>query len=268
MYSIDNYSFDYNYKEQNSIFLNEKPTSYSDGNIHQEIDKNNNELKKKEIPNEKKDKKEKKEKIKPGKKRERENKNKSEHTKFSNDNIRRKIKSLLLRYILIFVNKKIYSMYDGNIGHGIFKMQLKTLEQSQVSDATIRFNKELLKKTLREILSKNISGKYTNLYKDYNKFLINTLINEEDENKRKYFKSLFNLTFTDCLKQFRGDQKLEVLEGLELFDDIKEIKFEYLNKYEDGDEYIKKLKHYLKNYENIINGKKLKKIKGELEQNN
>ena len=260
----DNYSSSFILLEQNSLFINEKPTSYSDGIIHKEYDENNYESKKKEIPNEKK------EKMKPGRKRKRENDNNSEHNKFSDDNIRRKIKSLLLKYILIFINETINIIYNGDIGKGIFKKELKTLEQSQISNATIEFNKELLVKTLEEIFSENISGKYTNFPKNNNKLVIQSLIiNEEDENKRKYFKKLFNLTFTDCLKQFRGEKKFEELEGFVLFDNINEIQFEYLNKYKDGKEYIKKLRHYLKNYENITKAKKgKKKHNNDLVQNN
>jgi hypothetical protein len=261
---FNNYSFNYNYIDQNSIFIHEKPTSYSDGNIHKEYDENNYELKNKEIPIEKK------EKIKPGRKRKRDN-NRSEHSKFSNDNKRRKIKSLLLKYILIFINEKIYSMYNGNIGKGVLEKKLKTLEQSQISNATIEFNKELLKKKLEEILSKNISKKFTNFNSNHNKLLIKKLINgEEDKNKRNYFKRLFDLTFIDCLKQFRGEEKFEELEGLEFFDNINEIKFEYLNKYKDGEEYIKKLRDYLHNYEKNINAKKgkIKKQNDELAQIN
>jgi hypothetical protein len=267
MNSIDNYSFNYNLLEQNSLFINEKPTSYSDGIIYKGDDENDYELKKKEIPNDKK------EKMKRGRKRTRGNNNKSDHNKFSDDNIRRKIKSLLLKYTLKFINDRIYSMYNGNIGQGIYKKQLKTIEQSQVSNATIEFNQKLLKKTLGEIFSKDISGKYTNFCKEQNKLVIQSLrIKEEDENKREYFKRLFNLTFTDCLKQFRGDEHFEELEGLKLFDNINEILFKYLNKYTDGKEYIKELRYYLQNYENITNTKKGKKRKkkynNKLDQNN
>ena len=97
--------------------------------------------------------------MKPGRKRKRENDNNSEHNKFSDDNIRRKIKSLLLKYIFIFINETINIIYNGDIGKGIFKKELKTLEQSQISNATIEFNKELLDKTLEEILKKNINKK-------------------------------------------------------------------------------------------------------------
>ena len=65
------------------------------------------------------------------------------------------------------------------------------------------------------------------------------------------------------MKQFQGEEKFEELEGLEFFDNINEIKFEYLNEYKDGEEYIKKLRDYLHNYEKNINAKK-----GKIEKQN
>lgn len=250
MYSIDNQSI---ILEQNTISFNEKPTSYSDGIIYKGDEEIIYKIKKKENEDKKK------EKIKPGRKRKRENDIKSEHDKFSEDNMRRKIKSLLLKYLFIFINNKIEDIYNGNIGNGILKMQLKTLKQSQVFDATINFNKQLLDKTLKEIFSEEITGKFTNFPKDHNKLLIKKLIKEEDKKKQIYFEKLFNLTFIDSLKHFRGDAKFLELEGLELFDNINEIQTVYLNKYEDGKDYIDRLRKYLKNYETIINSKKGRK---------
>lgn len=238
---------------QNTTSFNEKPTSYSDDSIHKEDEEIINDIKKKENEDKKK------EKIKPGRKRKKKNDNENEHNKFSEDNMRRKIKSLLLKYLFIFINNKIKDIYNGNIGNGILKMQLKTLKQSQVFDATINFNKQLLNKTLKEIFSEKITGKFTNFPIDHNKLLIQKLIKEEDKIKQIYFEKLFNLTFIDSLKHFRGDENFSELEGLELFDNINEIQTVYLNKYEDGKDYIDRLRNYLKNYETIINSKKARK---------
>ena len=52
-----------------------------------------------------------------------------EHSRYSKDNIIRKIKTLLLHYLKIFINSKIYKVYDGNIKEGIFIKQLKIINQ-------------------------------------------------------------------------------------------------------------------------------------------
>lgn len=46
---------------------------------------------------------------------------------------------------------------------------------------------------------------------------------------------------------------------MELFNEISEITSEYLEKYEDGKDYIQQLEYYLKNYENIIKNKRSRK---------
>ena len=87
---------------------------------------------------------------------------KSAHTKYSDDNIRRKCKHLVLKSLLEFINEKIYKMYNGNIGNGIFRKELQTLNQSQISDATINFNKNFIKKKIGDIFGEKISGRFTN----------------------------------------------------------------------------------------------------------
>ena len=47
-----------------------------------------------------------------------------------------------------FINNQIIKIYNGNIGNGIFKKELQTINQSQKSDATINFNKNFLTKKL------------------------------------------------------------------------------------------------------------------------
>ena len=206
---------------------------------------------------EKRVKKEKKEKKKCGRITMRDSDRKIEHNKYSDDNLRRKCKHLVLKYILKFINYQILIIYNGNIGNGIFKKQLQTLNQSQKSDATINFNKMFLNKTLAEIFSENISGRFTNFPPNHNKLLIEKLMNENDEEKKIYFNNIFNLTFIQCLKHFTGEIKIDLLDGLKCFEDIKN---DIMNNYEDdGLDYYNTLKYYLNNFEVIINNKKARK---------
>ena len=145
-----------------------------------------------------------------------------------------------------FLNYKIKILYSGNIGNGVLRKELQTINQSQNSDTTINFNKLFIKKKLREIFSENISGRFTNLPPDHNKKLIIQLI--------------------QCLEHFRGDKKLDVLEGLKFFNNIKN---DIINKFkEDGFDYYNTLKYYLDNYEQIINNKKARKPRKNNIQNN
>lgn len=193
-----------------------------------------------------------------GRKRMNEN-NTTEHNKFSDDNVRRRVKHLCFKYLLLFINIQIKKIYKNKIGQGIFQKQLQTLNQSQISNAKITFNQELLEKTLSVIFSDKVTGKLTNIPRDHNRDLIQRLINEEDIEKRNYFQDLFNLKFKDCLEHFSGNKVVEELEGMELFNEISEIKSEYLEKYEDGKEYIQQLEYYLKNFETIIKNKRARR---------
>lgn len=195
-----------------------------------------------------------KEKKKCGRKRKRENESHNEHNKFSDDNIRRKCKHMIIKNLLGFINLKINKLYNGKIGHGIFRRELKTLNQSQISDASVNFNKNFLNKTLRDIFSENITGRFSIIPLNFNQILIDQLINERDEDKKTYFNKLFSLTFYDALRHFRGEIKISELEGLECFDKEKN---KILNKYdEDGEDYVQSINYYLNNFEKIINNKR------------
>ena len=182
----------------------------------------------------------------------------SEHNKFSDDNIRRKCKHLVLKYILKFINDTIKNLYKNNIGNGIFKKQLQTLNHSQKSNATIEFNKKFINKTLQEIFSENITTRITNFPANHNQMLIQKLLNESDESKKIFFNNLFSLTFIQVLKHFTGQIKVDILKGMICFNSIRP-KIE--QKYSDGNDYISSLDYYLKNYDKIINNKKSRKSK-------
>ena len=163
------------------------------------------------------------------KKRKNKSKNSSngeKHSKFSSDNTLRKIKHITLENVRNLINEKIKEIYNNNIGLGISKKKLLTLNQSQKVDATIDFNKQFMDKKLYEIFSDIISTRYTSYPGDFNKDLIKSLMNEKDLNKREYFQKLFNLSLLDCLSHFRGSKNIKELTGLKSFS-------EYINDFEN-----------------------------------
>ena len=175
-----------------------------------------------------------------------------DHNKFSEDNLRRKCKHLVLESAFNFINGKIKEKYNGNIGNGRFIRQLLILNHKQKSDASIQFNKDFLNKTLGDIFSEKISSRYT-IYNPYhNKCLIKLLTGNEDEEKKIYFSKLFSITFVDCLRHFRGSKKIEELEGMNGFDKIK-------SKFENDADYLKSLGYYIMQYEEIMNNKRARK---------
>jgi len=184
-----------------------------------------------------------------------------DHNKYSDDNLRRKCKHLVLDSAFKLLNEKIKKIFNGNIGHGIYVKKLFIINQKQISEAGIQFNKDFLNKTLGEIFSEDISSRITTFHQKHNHLLIKALTNEKDENKKNYFTKLFSITFIDCLKHFRGSQKVEELEGMKGFNDIK-------LKYKDDADYLGSLENYIMNYEEIINNKRKRQSKKKVKEIN
>ena len=171
------------------------------------------------------------------------------HNKFADDNLRKKSKHIILSEILTFLNSKLKEIYKDNIGNGILLKQLLTLNHKQKANIIVNDNKQFLQKTLQEIFSDGISRRYTNFPSDHNKNLINRLLEEDDEEKRKYFNTLFKLTFSEVLCHFQGKQIIKELVGLRTYK-------EALKNYETEKDYYENLKYHLTNFEEIINSKK------------
>ena len=140
------------------------------------------------------------------------------HTKFADDNMRKKCIFIILFYLEDFINEKLNEIYNKNKKK---KKLLLSINKSKVSNIKIDVNKKYIKKSLAEIFSESISTKYTNFPSNKNKIFIEKILNDTDDNKKIYFKKLFNLTFLECLDYFMNKNYIEELEGLKLFNDIK-----------------------------------------------
>ena len=186
------------------------------------------------------------------------NKVKDVHDRYSDDNIRKKCKNMILKYALEFLNQKIKEIYKGDIGKGKFKKKLKILNQEKKVKLSLNNEKLFLEKTLGEIFSENISARFSNYPSNHNKLLIESLLKEKDDEKRKYFIKLFNLTFLECLNYFRGGESYKSeLDGFKKFSSIKETLI-----VKDGKEYVDLLIYYLNNYKKILENKKPRNTKG------
>ena len=176
------------------------------------------------------------------------------HTKYSYDNIKRQCKHLVIENVMKFINNKIYEVYDGKIDNGLLKKKLFKLNQSQKTNADVEFNKKFIYRTLKDILSQNITKQISMYEQEHNKKVIEKIITEKKEN----FEKLFNLTFIQCVEHFIGKKYVKELNGLTLFTELKE---EIVNKYEnDGESYFENLRLFLIDFENkIIKAKSRKK---------
>ena len=171
------------------------------------------------------------------------------HNKYSPDNILRKCKHIILRQLMEFINHKIKEMYNGKIGNGLFKKELLILNKEQKFNSNVIYNKNFLNKNLGDIFSDDISSKYSNFPPDHNKRIIMMLKNEEDQNKKNYFEKLFNITYLHSINHFIGFQKIDELNGLKCF---SELKYEM----NEEKEYIDCIEYFLKNYELLTMQKK------------
>ena len=179
--------------------------------------------------------------------RERSKNTKKVHTKKYKDNLRYKIKTLLMKSLIKFINNKIDKKYKTGKK---YQGQLLILKKSnqKVSIATYG---QLFQKTISEYFSQDITNRNKTCLNDHNKQLIYSLLNDSDEEKKKFFSELFNTKLINCLQKFRGkkDPDLDYLDGLETFDEIK------IQLGEDKD-YIKKLTKCLEEFEDDIRVKK------------
>ena len=187
------------------------------------------------------------------------------HKNYSDENLKRMCKYLVITSSFEFLNNQIETHYKGNIGQGPLKKQFRKLNKSLISNPYADFNKNFLTKPLREIYSEDISGKITNDPKDYNKNLINKLLNEKDPIIKNFFCEVLSLRFIDYLNHFIGIKHIDILNGMKCYEDFKE---KILEKYgDDGNEYCKNLEEYLNNFEQRINRKRSRKQKKEVNKN-
>ena len=199
--------------------------------------------------------KEAKKKLKFGRKR----KNSSEigkHNKYSGDNLIRKCKGVLLHCLYVLINKIIADNYKNEAGYNQKLKKLLKINQKQIINSDVQFNKEFINTKLKDIFSDKVTMRCSRYNLEHNKNLIKSLLTERNLEKRNLFEKIFNLTFLDCLKHFRGTTNIKELKDLTKYDEI-------CRNFEEDEDYLYSFKFYIENYEKIINNKKSRIKKGE-----
>lgn len=171
------------------------------------------------------------------------------HKKLDDQSMRKECKCILLDCILDFINRKIGELYSFKIENIKNTKLFQSLNQKPISENKIKFNKDFINWTLKDIFSEKIKSRITSFIPFHNLQLVNQLTNETDIDKRNYFNKLFNLTFLQCLKHFRETEYHEELNGMKL---LKDVIAEHL----DDKNYIEVLEYYISDYENILSQKK------------
>ena len=123
-------------------------------------------------------------------KQEEENKEKIVHSKFSNDNIKRRIKGLFNNYIINLLNDLIKKKFRKT------KIKFVKMDIKNTKDIGIEFNRNLLSKPVKEIII-DVSNKYQDLNNNKNciKFIKEQKNNEEIIN-------LLNMSYKDIYSNY------------------------------------------------------------------
>ena len=253
-----------NFVENNNINNDYQQETNSNLKLYDYSYKNESESKINEIKHKKKkdnkDKKLKKEGLKHFGRKKKNSNEKGIHDKYSSDNIIRKCKAILLQILTKLINDKIKEIYGKEKNYNIKRNRLKKMNQFQVVNSNVKYNQQFLNRKLKDIFSEKISSRCTTYSEDHNKQLINSLLNDEDKRKRKIFNDIFNLSFLECLKHFRGSIIIPCLYDLKKYNEIvDEIKDE---------DYKESFKCYIENFEEIIKNKKPRRNKKIIYNNN
>ena len=163
------------------------------------------------------------EKVKRGRKiiKEDNNKYKKEHNKYSEDNIIKKIKAKLFFYPLIFLNNILNrKIYDKN--------RLYPIDYKYINKLNKDIDLKMLKMPLKDIYSLDVSSKYPSIAEQFNKNVINKIIEKKIE-VEDYPTTIFafNLSFERWLELFTYKKKIsEIIKDYEGFKDVNIEKIE------------------------------------------
>ena len=200
------------------------------------------------INEDKKDEKNEKEHSKFGRKK----KNSSEigkHNKYSGDNLIRKCKGIILHALYLLINSIIEENYQNEPNYNKKMKKLLKINQFQIINSDVNYNKSFLKKKLKDIFSEDVSLRCSRYSLDHNKKLIKSLLAEKDEKKKKIFTKILELTFFECLEHFRGTKQIKELNNMTKYEDV-------CKGFEQDEDYLYSFKYYIDNYETIMENKK------------
>ena len=94
-----------------------------------------------------------------------------------------KAKRIIFQTLVIYVNFLISETFNGKIGYNRWQKKLKKINPSFIRNIKVDDNKKLFNKSLKELFSKEINGKYTLFPKDINAIIIGQLLEDKDEKK-------------------------------------------------------------------------------------
>ena len=191
------------------------------------------------------------------------------HNKFEEDNITQKIKTRLLEHIYNYVNYEYEKFWlESKNYHDPKQIKIsfpwinsvkliKRISPKEISNNTKEGNLNWLSLKLKDLLSSNLSSKYTKFNPDYNKKRIKNLYEKKEATKvidilEKNVKFMYEIYINNI--------KIDGFETLE--DDLIALRKEMeQDKEKDIDQYLNKYEKIAKNFEKIILSKKPRRPK-------
>ena len=185
------------------------------------------------------------------------------HTKYKEDNMIRKSKVLFKDSTIKYINKKINEINDNlyvNINGKEYKLEkILDIKQDNIVDINALSNRELLAGKVKDLLSEDISGRYKNIPKDFNRIAIDKLYEYGNET----IISILETNLLDCIKFLRkdddiiNDENFAHLKGLE--ERFEKLPEELLKDNKNDQEYVDQFIKVIKTFEKIYAEKKPRK---------
>ena len=193
----------------------------------------------------------------------------SKHTKFSPDNMMRKIKNKIIESSRLLTNKILSDEISKIKDKFRFPyMEFKKIKGSFSQELNIKFNLWFYQIKIKDIFSMELSAKYSSLEKYSNKELIEYIFSNDNINYFEKSKSLLNMPF----HQYFHDIFLEENKSWLLYFGITPENNKYdinylLNSLKEEDEnsnmnklYIEKIERLAHNYEDFFLYKKMRSV--------
>ena len=148
----------------------------------------------------------------------------SKHDKFSNDNLKRKVKTHFHLFIIAFLNKIIKNFFGQTIKFG-------KISSFVTQNITVEYNRKLMDEKIKNVISR-ISHKFRD--KDKNKIIVELIMNKADKDSEII--KFLNMPYKDFFLNYYLKSTKKTFEG-ELEDESYEAHIEKLEKIY-GNEYI------------------------------
>ena len=176
------------------------------------------------------------------------------HNKYSDDNIIKKIKGHFLKTVILYIND-IFKMKKDGLVILNYKKSINQIKKD--SDLNI------LNMPIKDLLSQDITAKFKNKKNDWNKKLIESILNGNKNNEDEKFNDfVLSMKYIDWIKIYTTQNNINDLDINEAWKEKIKSKMpnikELLTKIrkEEGNSYLSYFSFYLFNYENWFVNKK------------